>query len=258
MLLSNAAHGCAPGRRRSKRIATRALRSAPPNPVEPPLEQPVEGEGSTVATEISALPIAPVPVPDTEIGYLPGVAAVETLKVSVELLAVSTGLQDAVAPGGNPSARRWTDPLNPLWGEIVIENDALPPRGMVADGGPAVRSNPGPVTVSSTEAVWVRPPPAAITEKVQRPVGVSFPRETVSTSTSAVAPGANEAVAPGAARSPRASPGSFPPRRHSPGRSPALRARPADFPASQPPGSPRAARSGGRRCKCGSRLRFDR
>src|SRR5438132_7762396 len=81
MLLSNAAHGCAPGRRRSKRIATRALRSAPPNPVEPPLEQPVEGEGSTIATEISALPIAPVPVPDTEIGYLPGVAAVETLKV---------------------------------------------------------------------------------------------------------------------------------------------------------------------------------
>ena len=157
----------------------------------------MEGEGSTIATEISALPIAPVPVPDNEIGYVPGVAAVDMLKVSVELLAVSTGLQDAVAPRGNPSARRWTDPLNPLWGEIVIENDALPPRGMVADGGPAVRSNPGPVTVSSTEAVWVRPPPAAITEKVQRPVGVSFPRETVSTSTSAVAPGANEAVAPG-------------------------------------------------------------
>src|SRR5207302_1390777 len=123
--------------------------------------------------------------------------AVETLTVRVELLAVSTALQDADTPGGMPSARRWTDPLNPLWGETVIENVPLPPRGIVADGGPAVRSNPGPVTVSITEAVCVRPPPAAITENVQRPVGVSFPRETVSTCTWALAPGANEAVAPG-------------------------------------------------------------
>ena len=148
-------------------------------------------------TETSALPIAPVPVPDTEIGYVPGCAAVETLTVRVELLAVSTALQDAGAPSGMPSARRWTDPLNPLWGETVIENVPLPPRGIVADGGPAVRSNPGPVTVSITEAVCVRPPPAAMTENVQRPVGVSFPRETVSTCTWALAPGANEAVAPG-------------------------------------------------------------
>jgi len=94
-----------------------------------------------------------VPVPDTAIGYVPGCAAVETLTVRVELLAVSTALQDAVAPDGSPSARRWTDPLNPLWGETVIENVPLPPRGIVADGGPAVRSNPGPVTVNITEAV---------------------------------------------------------------------------------------------------------
>ena len=150
-----------------------------------------------MVTESVALPIAPVPVPDTEIGYVPGCAAVETLTVRVELLAVSTALQDADAPAGRPSARRWTDPLNPLCGETVIENAPLPPRGIVADVGPAVRSNPGPVTVSSTEAVCVKPPPAAITEKVQRPVGVSFPSETVSTSTSTLGPGANEAVAPG-------------------------------------------------------------
>src|SRR5207237_2097640 len=85
------------------------------NPVGPPLEQPpVEGGGSTIVTETPALPIAPVPVPDTEIGYVPGCAAVETLTVRVELLAVSTALQDADAPAGRPSARRWTDPPNPL------------------------------------------------------------------------------------------------------------------------------------------------
>ena len=115
---------------------------------------------------------------------VPVVAVLLADKVRVELplpgAAMEAGLKLAVTPEGNPEAVNETAELNPPL--TVVEIVLLPELPCATERlvGDAVTLKSGWVTVREIVAVWVTPPPEAVTVTVAVPVVAVLLAESVS------------------------------------------------------------------------------
>jgi hypothetical protein len=105
---------------------------------------------------------------------LSGVLSVVVI-VSVDVPDVVTevGLNDAVAPVGNPLALRFTVPVNPFNAPIVAVYVVDPPGATVCEPGDAeIEKSGAAFTTSVTVAVCVRVPLVPVSVNVELPAGV--------------------------------------------------------------------------------------
>ena len=93
-----------------------------------------------------------------------------TVKASVDEpepgAAMEVGLNAAVTPVGRPEAVKAMAELKPPETAVVMVEEPLAPWATETEVGEAeiVKAGvPAAVTVSETEAVWVRPPPVPVT-----------------------------------------------------------------------------------------------
>ena len=120
----------------------------------------------------SVVEFANVPqVPVTVMVAGPVVATLLAISVNVLEPGVGFGLNKAVTPLGKPETDNATLLLKPFCAATAIAVMPLPPCGTLKLLGDAesVKFGPG-VTVSETEAVWVKPPTVPVTVTVAVPV----------------------------------------------------------------------------------------
>ncbi len=118
-------------------------------------------------------------------------------KVSVLVVGVLPGLQDAVTPRGKPEADKLTLPVKPFCDVTMIEDVILPPRARLNEFGEAVRAKfGGGTTVRETVVLCDNAPDAPVTVMVNVPSAAALPAVSVSVLALVVLPGLNAAVTP--------------------------------------------------------------
>ncbi len=118
-------------------------------------------------------------------------------KVSVLVVGVLPGLQDAVTPRGKPEADKLTLPVKPFCDVTMMVDVILPPRARLNEFGEAVRAKfGGGTTVRETVVLCDNAPAAPVTVMVNVPGGAALLAVNVSVLALVVPPGLNAAVTP--------------------------------------------------------------
>ena len=120
-----------------------------------------------------------------------------TDRVNVLVLVAGFGANDAVTPLGSPDAERFTLPVKPFSGAMLIVLPPLLPRQIVKVLGDTDNEKSGAGdTVREIVVVFVKLPDAPLIVTVNVPVVVAVPAESVNVLVVVVGFGANEAVTP--------------------------------------------------------------
>lgn len=144
-------------------------------------------------TEVDALPNVPVTVTVA----VPTVAVDAAVKVTVLVVAVLAGLNEAVTPLGSPDAVRVTLPLNPLLGVTVMVSVPLAPAvtlSMAAEA--AIEKLAGAATVRVIPTVALRLPDLPVSVTVVVPKAALALAVKLNVLAVAVLAGLNNAVTP--------------------------------------------------------------
>jgi hypothetical protein len=167
------------------------------------MEKSFAGGGALTVSAMVVACVAETPVPVTVSVYAPA-AAVPAFTVSVDDAPAVTipGLNEAVAPAGNPLMLNEIDCAEPLVTAVEIVDVPLPPAARVSEEGLAEieksSAGGGAFTVSAMLVAWVAADPVPVTVSVYVPAAAE-PELTVSVDEPPVVTdvGLTDAVAPG-------------------------------------------------------------
>ena len=128
---------------------------------------------------------------------IPLLAVADTERVKELVLVPGFGANDAVTPFGRPDAERFTLPVKPFSGAMLIVLVALLPRRIVKLLGDTDNEKSGAGdTVREIVVVLVKLPDVPLIVMVNVPVAAAAPTERVNVLAVVVGFGVNEAVTP--------------------------------------------------------------